>query len=131
MAKGTHKKNALTWVVIAALALGFLGGYLVARAKYTNQIGLVSKMVMDRSTLIDRLNNKLNRVSMTEDGKMVQVKNGLISPLRQSITFSNGVTVLTNGKVVQKDGTTTTLKPGESIDMDGNIISDDEMMDDN
>lgn len=52
-----------------------------------------------------------------KDGKMVVIKNGKIIMMSRDITFSNGSRVMSDGTVIQKDGSKKMTVEGESRDM--------------
>ena len=56
-----------------------------------------------------------------KDGKMWCVKDGKTTAMTQDKTLPNGTVVMANGTVKMKDGTTTTLTDGQSVDMNGNV----------
>ena len=55
------------------------------------------------------------------DGKLQMMKNGQTTPLTTDLTLDNGTVVMANGTVKTKDGTTTTLKEGDYVGMDGTM----------
>ena len=56
---------------------------------------------------------------MMQNGKVTVMKNGQASPLTQDLVLANGTTVMADGRVKMKDGTTSTLQDGDYIRMDG------------
>ena len=60
---------------------------------------------------------------------MIDAKAKTESSMEKDATLNDGVKVMTNGKVVRKDGTAFMLKEGESMWMDGAMIKAGEMMD--
>ena len=56
---------------------------------------------------------------MMKDGKLLMMKNGQTTQLTTDMTLDNGTVVLANGTVKAKDGSTTTLKEGDYVTMDG------------
>lgn len=123
MAREIHIKishNYVILIVIFALVVGFVGGYLTSRIKYRAQIGIISTMVMQKASESDLLRSKLNRVMMV-DGKMFKEVNGVVSKMTTDVNLINGMLILTTGKVVRKDGTAITLKDGESVMSDGTM----------
>jgi hypothetical protein len=59
---------------------------------------------------------------MMKNGKLLMMKNGQTTPLTTDLTLDNGTVVMTNGTVKAKDGSTTTLKEGDYITMDGTTM---------
>ena len=55
------------------------------------------------------------------DGKLLMMKNGQTTQLTTDLTLDNGTVVMANGTVKMKDGTTSTLKEGDWVGMDGTI----------
>lgn len=55
------------------------------------------------------------------DGKVYNVKGGKSTAITKETTLSNGTKIKTDGTVVMKDGTQTTLSEGDYISMDGNL----------
>lgn len=60
---------------------------------------------------------------MMQNGKVVMIKNGVVSPLEKDFTFTNGTTISKDGTYIIKGGTKTTLKEGEHMDLTGKIVS--------
>jgi len=58
---------------------------------------------------------------MMKDGKLTVIKGGKHMDMTEDMTLSNGTTVMKDGSVKMKDGSTTTLKDGDCIYMDGKI----------
>ena len=54
-----------------------------------------------------------------KDGKLLMVKNGQATQLTADLTLDNGTVVKSDGTVQAKDGTTTTLKEGDYVTMEG------------
>ena len=55
------------------------------------------------------------------DGKVMVVKDGNISALDKDLILPNGTTVSTTGTIKLADGTTTQLKDGDKVNMDGKV----------
>jgi hypothetical protein len=55
------------------------------------------------------------------DGKLWNVKGGKNTAVDKEMTLSNGTKVRSDGTVIMKDGTQTTLSEGDYISMDGNL----------
>lgn len=56
---------------------------------------------------------------LMRDGKLLMMKNGQTTQLTTDLTLDNGTVVMANGTVKMKDGTTSTLKEGDYVGMDG------------
>ncbi len=128
--KSVAANNDMTMkvVLVVALVIAFVGGYLVARAKYKPQILELTKMVMDKDQTIEKLKADANRV-VVKDGVVWVIQNGLMSQLENEMTLNSGDKVNSEGKVIRKDGTEVMLQEGDSADMEGNIVksADEEM----
>jgi hypothetical protein len=105
-------------VVIVALAIAFIGGYLIARAKYKPQIVELAKMVTDKDVALEQMKSNTNKVMMKED-KMFIVEDGMARPMDADIMMSNGDKVTTNGEISKSDGTKETMHNGDAVDMNG------------
>ncbi len=57
-----------------------------------------------------------------KNGKLLMMKNGQTTQLTSDLTLDNGTVVMANGTVKAKDGSTTTLKEGDYISMDGTTM---------
>ena len=55
------------------------------------------------------------------DGKVMVVKDGNISALDKDLVLPNGTTVSTTGTIKLADGTTTQLKDGDKVNMEGKV----------
>jgi hypothetical protein len=58
---------------------------------------------------------------MMQEGKMMQMKDGLSKPIEKDITLKNGTVVMQDGTVKTKDGKAIILKNGDWIMMDGTV----------
>src|SRR5664279_241842 len=56
-----------------------------------------------------------------KNGKLLMMKNGQTTQMTTDLTLDNGTVVMANGNVKSKDGTTTTLKEGDYVGMDGTM----------
>lgn len=65
--KHLHKKaHVITWVVFLALFLGLAGGYLIAKAKYVNKIGVISIMFNQKDSELNELKAKMEETKATQ-----------------------------------------------------------------
>lgn len=108
-------------VLAAAILLAFIGGYLVARAKYKPQIIELTKMVTDKDNAIVKIKADANRIVM-RDGKMWVIENGMVNMMEDEMTMPNGAKVMTDGKIVASDGKELMMQEGDAMDMDGVVI---------
>ncbi len=58
---------------------------------------------------------------MMQDGKILKVENGQMTTLDHDMTMSNGTNIFIDGRYTDQDGTRSTLKEGQHIDMEGNL----------
>lgn len=56
-------------------------------------------------------------------GKALMVKDGSASDLKTDVSFSNGARITSEGKMTFKDGSTTTLREGQCVRMDGSFFT--------
>lgn len=54
-----------------------------------------------------------------KNGKMLVMKKGQTMPLTEDLVLTDGTTVMANGTLKMKDGTTATLQEGDYVKMDG------------
>lgn len=122
--KKTEEKNnnIMMWTVVIALALGFLGGYFIARTKYKAQITIISTMVAEKAAEVDALKAGNNRIIMV-NGEMMMEKDSGITRMENDIEMSNGTRVTIDGKVEDKTGATSMMKDGDSMMMNGETVS--------
>lgn len=81
--------------------------------------------------MMDKEANEMTEIGFEmKDGKMIMVdeKSKTTVPMGKDAVLNDGTKVMTDGKVIRKDGTTFTLKEGESIWMDGTFMKAGEMM---
>lgn len=62
-----------------------------------------------------------DRGVLMKNGTMMTVKDGQLVPMTQTVILDNGDQVMTNGQVIHKDGTKTTMEEGMSIDKSGTM----------
>ena len=55
------------------------------------------------------------------NGKMLMMKEGRTTDMPDDVLLNNGDVVSKNGSIKMKDGTTRTLKNGDSVDLNGKI----------
>ncbi len=123
--KSAQKDNDMTMKIFIAVALviAFVGGYLIARAKYKPQLQELSKMVLDKDEALQQMKSYNNKIMMKDD-KMWVVENGKVKEMDSDVMMPSGDKVMMNGKVMRADGTDVMMKNGEAIDMDGKMMSD-------
>jgi hypothetical protein len=74
-----------------------------------------------KDTSMNKMRHMMKDCVVMKDGKVKQWKGGQITMVTSPVMLTNGSTVASDGTVKMKDGTTTMLKDGQYIDMDGNI----------
>lgn len=109
-------------IVLVALIAAFIGGYLVARAKYKPQIIELSNMVTDKDAALQQMKSISNRIMMRDD-KVWVVENGTERAMDSDIVMQNGAKVMMDGKVSQSDGSEVIMKNGDAINMSGTMMS--------
>lgn len=109
-----------TFIIIALIA-AFVGGYLVARAKYKPQILELAKMVADKDSAMQKMKDNANKVVM-KDGMMWMVEEGIVKSMDSDIMMPNGVKVMKDGRVITANGEEMMMKNGDAIDMEGNMM---------
>lgn len=109
-------------IVLVALIAAFIGGYLVARAKYKPQIIELSNMVTDKDAALQQMKSISNRIMMRDD-KMWVVENGTERAMDSDIVMQNGAKVMMDGKVSQPDGSEVIMKNGDAINTSGTMMS--------
>lgn len=117
----TNNDMSMKVILVVALALAFVGGYLVSRARYKPQILELNKMVIEKDQALNKMKANSNKVMM-KDGKMYVVKDGMVSELTDEVTMTNGDKVMSDGKVMKADGSESMMQNGESMDMDGKMM---------
>jgi hypothetical protein len=93
------------WVSLFAITLS-LGVFAQNSTNQTN-------------TTTPQQNVKSHDGVIMKDGKLLMMKNGQTTQLTTDLTLDNGTVVKSDGTVQAKDGTTTTLKEGDYVAMDG------------
>lgn len=81
---------------------------------------------MDNSSSNDQT-KMVDEFYVMRNGKLIKVKNKIKTDQADNVTLGNGTQISSTGQVQFKDGKTQTLKEGEIIDMNGNILSRDHM----
>lgn len=110
--------STAVWTIILCLAIGVVAGFLLARARYKPQLQITHDMVLEKVQEVDALKSRMNRLMMV-NGRMLRMKDGEVTELNEDATLNNDTKVTTDGKIVQPDGTTTMMKNGDSMGMDG------------
>jgi hypothetical protein len=71
--------------------------------------------------------HKMKDCVVMKGGKMWVMKGGQKAEMTQTMTMSNGTTVMADGTVKNPDGKTWMMKDGQMVDMDGKMKSKDKM----
>lgn len=117
--------NSMKVILVVALALAFIGGYLVSRARYKPQILELNKMIMEKDGTINTMRANANRV-MRRDDEMWIVKDGMVSRMEEEVVMSNGDKAMPDGMIVKSDGSEVRLQNGQSMGMDGQMMMEEE-----
>ena len=121
MPKKASSKNTAPssiWTIILCLAIGAVAGFLLARARYKPQLNTTHDMVLEKVQEVNALKNKMNGFTMV-NGKVMKMTDGVITEMTEDTTLSDDTKVTVDGKIVKPDGTTTMMKDGDSMGMDG------------
>lgn len=121
MAKGKGTENHARLIIIVSLLVAFIAGFVVARAKYKPQLLELNKMITEKDQAISRMKADSNKVMMKDDAMWV-VENGIVQEMSETIEFTNGGKVMPDGKVMNADGTESSMMNGDAYDMDGNEL---------
>lgn len=123
MAKKSSRSNdtQMKAFIIVALIAAFIGGYLVARAKYKPQIVELSKMVLEKDSEMNKMKTNANRIIM-KDGAMYVIEDGIVREMENDMMMPNGTKVMTDGKVVTSDNKEMMMQNGDAMDMEGIIM---------
>jgi hypothetical protein len=110
------RKLILVFVAIAITA----GAYA--------QIDSTKKKLNQQDKQTQNMQNNLVDKSLADgivmkDGKIMQVKNGKMTLLDRDVTLTNGTKIMVDGTFTNKDGSKTTFKEGQHMDMSGNVTS--------
>lgn len=124
---GHPKAMLITWIILGALVIGLIGGYLVAKAKYTHYIGLISVMFSEKDSELNRIKDKLRNMNgvMKVGEKMVVMEDGTVSVMEETMTLSDGTTVEPNGYYQRVGEERKMLQDGQALDMDGRMVEND------
>lgn len=129
-------KNMMWIAVIVALFVGAFAGYSFEKSRATTKM---EGMKMDMQKQIDdakmtakdktmdggkdeaAMMKKENMTGVTlKGGKMMTIwKDGSLAAMTEDVTLADGTKVMTDGTVIHKDGSKTTLKEGETLEMSG------------
>lgn len=59
---------------------------------------------------------------MMQDGKMMRIQDGNLTPLTETMTLNNGAKVMPDGSVTMADGKTMMLHNGQHMSLDGTVM---------
>src|ERR1017187_3831665 len=76
-----------------------------------------NSLTQNTTTQVHRMQN--HDGVMMKNGEVMVMKNGHASPLTQDLILADGTTVMADGRVKMKEGTTSTLQDGDYFRMDG------------
>ena len=107
------KKMMLTFVAAALVLIGSANAQTQTTTK-TKAKGDMKDKPMQSNALRDGI--------MMHGGKLIVMKEGKASTLTEDMTLANGTMIRRDGSIKMKDGTTSMLKNGDHMDMDGNIM---------
>ncbi len=113
--------SATLWIALIALVIGLVGGFMVAKVKYSAKITTLSIMYNQKDGQLNELKAQANRM-MLLNGQMYVMKDGQLSPMTEDMILTNGSKVMKNGEVVLPGGKTMMMGNGDSIGMDGTVL---------
>lgn len=58
---------------------------------------------------------------MMKDGKMMQLKDGKLTPIKKPVVLADGTKIKRSGKVIKADGTKIRMKEGNCMDNSGKL----------
>src|SRR3989338_8696039 len=109
-------------LIVAALAVGLLLGFLFARDKYKSQLMATNDLVIGRDAEMKQMDSKLNKLLMW-NGAVVIVKDGSLEAMTDaSMLLRDGTKIMRNGSYLTKTGEEGKLQNGYSFDMDGKMM---------
>lgn len=123
----SNKDSSMKVILVVALALAFIAGYLVSRARYKPQILDLNKMVMERDESIKMMKASVNRI-MKHDDTLWMIEDGILREVEEEVTLSDGSVVGLDGTVTRKDGSQVMLQNGDSIGMEGTMLEGEDLM---
>ncbi|MBW8332924.1 MAG: hypothetical protein K0M40_12950 [Prolixibacteraceae bacterium] len=120
-------KKALFAIAVVAITTG-------AYAQTNEQNSTKSQDIKNKNTLDKNINQNSDGYNhpdgyMMQNGKIVMIKNGKITPVDKDVTLSNGTMIMKNGSYIKKGGSEIKFKEGEHMDMTGNMIPMDKFKD--
>ena len=68
---------------------------------------------------MDQMNDKQQDHIVMQDGKVMIMKNGEMSPMDEEMTMPDGTKVMIDGTVMMPDGTTRMMAEGETMMLEG------------
>ena len=113
------------------IALLVLASAVVFGCTQTTSNSVADQVVMEKKSIEEHPDGMMSEEGFEMiNGKMIMVneKTKTQAPMEKDTTLNDGTKVMTNGKVMRKDGTSFVLKGGESIWMDGSFMEAGEMM---
>ncbi len=123
MAKSSHnKKVVISWGLLGMTLVGFVFGYFVATIKDKVESTIEKTQSISKDDAISQLKDRLNRVAMW-GGKMMRLRDGVLSEMTEDLVLSNGTKVSKSGKIETKDGKVTWMKDGDEIFMNGTMMT--------
>lgn len=61
-----HKSMIITWIVLSALAIGLLAGFMVAKVKYMYRIDQISILFSQRDSKLNEMKAELNKIKSSD-----------------------------------------------------------------
>lgn len=113
------------------IALLVLASVVVFGCTQTTSNSAADQVVMEKKSMEEHSDGMMSEEGFEMiNGKMMMVneKTKTQVPMEKDAALNDGTKVMTDGKVMRKDGTSFVLKEGESIWMDGSFMEAGEMM---
>lgn len=118
-------KQNMKLYIVAALLVGLLVGYVVARQKYTTIMMEKDKMIMDRDEKINGMTEREKMMPdanmkgvMMKNGEMMEIMtNGETTKMDKDVMYSDGTKIMMNGTVTKPDGSTMMMHDGDEMMM--------------
>ena len=91
--------------------------------------GLCTTVATSQDSTLITIKSSVNAVTQSpveyvvmQNGKLMVVKNGTIKLLDNDMVLPGGTTIIVDGTIKSKDGSTTQLQEGDRVGIDGKIL---------
>lgn len=122
--KHNHSEHALkiSLIIIGMLVVGFVGGYVLAKARYVGKIHDISVMFSNKDAQMNMMLKGQPDKIMMQNGRVMMTKNGSVNEIEDPVTLKDGTKVMPDGSYQRPGEDVMMMQNGDVFDMNGQMM---------